>query len=147
MNRNQKGFTFTEFTELLIITLIVIILAAIAVPNFVAMENRKKDGATKANMHTVQLAMEDWGVEHDGCYPRLTSDLKTKLPDTFVNPWRGRANSGRDPGDILLVIEPDTARIIPRGMVRVSVTPDGHYYRIHGGDHFNRRLALVLANG
>lgn len=135
--RNQKGLTLVE---LMIVVMIVGILAAFAVPNFMAMQNRKKDGATKGNMHTVQLAMEDWSVDHDGCYPRVVGGVKAWLPSTFANPWR-------DPGDVLLVIEPDTARIIPRGVVRVSVTPDGRYYRIHGGDHNNRRLELVLANG
>ena len=37
------------------------ILAAIAVPNFIAMQARAKEAAVKSNCHTTQLAAEDFG--------------------------------------------------------------------------------------
>ena len=67
MFRNQKGFTLIE---LMIVVVIIGILAAIAIPNFIAMQNRAKEGSTKANMHTLQLAAEDYGVQSDGVYAR-----------------------------------------------------------------------------
>ena len=66
MLRNSKGFTLIE---LMIVVLIIGILAAIAIPNFVSMQDRAKEGGVKSNMHTVQLAVEDYAVQNDGVYP------------------------------------------------------------------------------
>ena len=65
MLRNSKGFTLIE---LMIVVVIIGILAAIAIPNFISMQNRAKEGSVKANMHTFQLAMEDYAVTTDGIY-------------------------------------------------------------------------------
>ena len=68
MLRNTKGFTLIE---LMIVVLIIGILAAIAIPNFVSMQDRAKEGSVKSNMHTLQLAVEDFAVTNDGVYPLL----------------------------------------------------------------------------
>ena len=71
MLRNVKGFTLIE---LMIVALIIGILAAIAIPNFVSMQDRAKEGAVKSNMHTLQLAIEDYAVQNDGVYPADGTD-------------------------------------------------------------------------
>ena len=71
MLRNSKGFTLIE---LMIVVVIIGILAAIAIPNFISMQDRAREGSVKANMHTIQLAAEDFAVQSDGVYPTAAAD-------------------------------------------------------------------------
>ena len=93
--RNEKGFTLIE---LMIVVVIIGILAAIAIPNFIAMQNRAKEGSTKSNMHTLQLAAEDYGVQNDGVYAATCdgTHIANLLPANFKNPFNGAATAWED---------------------------------------------------
>ncbi|HEX7878840.1 MAG TPA: hypothetical protein VF720_05490, partial [Candidatus Eisenbacteria bacterium] len=45
------------------------ILAAIAIPNFISMQDRAREGAVKSNMHTLQTGVEDFAILNSGRYP------------------------------------------------------------------------------
>jgi len=87
---NNKGFTLIE---LMIVVVIIGILAAIAIPNFINMQARAKEAAVKSNCHTVQLAAEDFAVQNDGVY---AADV-----DAATTP-QGQTITTMLPGGILL---------------------------------------------
>jgi prepilin-type N-terminal cleavage/methylation domain-containing protein len=75
---NRKGFTLIE---LMIVVVIIGILAAIAIPNFISMQDRAKEAKVKGGAHTLQLAAEDFAVRNDGIYSDAAADVGPLLPD------------------------------------------------------------------
>lgn len=91
MLQNAKGFTLIE---LMIVVVIIGLLAAVAIPNFISMQDRSREGSVKTNMHTVQLAIEDFAVTNGGVYPVEPddADVEGRLPDGEFpkNPFTGK---------------------------------------------------------
>jgi type II secretion system protein G len=92
MKRNESGFTLIE---LMIVVVIIGILAAIAIPNFISMQDRAREGRVKANMHTLQTGVEDFAILNSGVYPDGTAGdgaiVESLLNGTVVpeNPFTG----------------------------------------------------------
>jgi len=139
MRRAQSGFTLIE---LMIVVVIIGVLAAMAIPNFIAMQNRAKEGGTKANMHTFQLTAEDYGIQHDGVYSDVASAVALLLPaagNTFRNPftqsigsgaaWEDRTSAASAPGAV-------------PGITSYADSASGITYNIKGG---GKAGALTLA--
>jgi type II secretory pathway pseudopilin PulG len=55
--------------ELMVVVVIIGILAAIAIPNYVSLTARAKEASVKQNMHTMQVAIEDFKVINGYLYP------------------------------------------------------------------------------
>ena len=66
MKRNNNGFTLIE---LLIVVAIIAILAAIAIPNFLAAQTRAKVADVKSSMRTCAIGLESYYVDQNVYVP------------------------------------------------------------------------------
>jgi type IV pilus assembly protein PilA len=92
--RRQSGFTLVE---LMIVVVIIGVLASIAIPNMIAMQDRAKEGSTRANMHMFQLSAEDYSVQNDSRYAATAAQVVAVMPgagSTFRNAFTGTVGSG-----------------------------------------------------
>ncbi len=79
MRRSQHGFTLIE---LLVVIVIIGILAAMALPNFIKAREKAKEAEVKSNIHAVQIALERYAVDTGGFYPLIL--YGGDYTDTFV---------------------------------------------------------------
>jgi prepilin-type N-terminal cleavage/methylation domain-containing protein len=63
---NKKGFTLIE---LLVVIVIIGILVAIALPNFIKIKDKAREAEVKQNLHSIQLAVERYATDAEGNYP------------------------------------------------------------------------------
>ena len=65
---NDNGFTFIEF---LIATCLIGIFLVFLISCAAPYANKAREAEVKANIHTIQIALERYAVDHDGAYPKM----------------------------------------------------------------------------
>lgn len=72
MKHNRKSELGFTLIELLVVIVIIGILAAIALPNFIKARNKAREAEVKSNIHAIQIALERYAVDSGGVYPSFS---------------------------------------------------------------------------
>ena len=89
LKNEDKGFTLIE---LLVVVLIIGILAAIAVPVYLGVQNTARDGAIQADLASLKTALVAYQVENPNIYPQTVDDIATTVT---IDAWQLH-ESGRE---------------------------------------------------
>ena len=131
--KQRKGFTLIE---LMIVIAIIIILAAIAIPNYLNMTKRARMSRVAGDFNTIATALEAYRVDW-GQYPAVTvaeafgkannsSVVGTELSGTGTANASGQYAITGEEGPVVY-IEPDIIESMYNPFYPNSITPDEAY--------------------
>lgn len=131
--KNRKGFTLIE---LMIVIAIIIILAAIAIPNYLRMTDRARRSRVAGDFVALATANEAYLVDW-GHYPMGTAITdeefgKVKMDGSYVKELIGVGGEYNIPSEITLTGEAGGIEYIKQGAVATMYNPfiptHGYYY-------------------
>lgn len=142
MRRDDSGFTLLE----LIVAVVVLgIVAAMATVNYVAAQKRAREAAVKANMHSFQLAAEDFGLRWPA-YSTTADSVAALLPmggNTLSNPYTTTTGRGQAWLDQPAWQNPMTSASTQPGVVTYGDSAGMRYQIVGRGSTGDLPLRLV----
>lgn len=163
--RIPNAFTLVE---LLVVVVIIGILAAIALPNFISAQAKAKTAAVKGNMRTVQIASEAYATDSGGAYcdstlyqnylPGGSNTMSGSAGNLPQNPVSGGTSTITDAGlasSSAIQGRRTTAAesvTFAAGQLGYCVSDSGNSYAVVGGDANGKSVpglggnSLVLSN-
>ena len=88
----RRGFTLVE---IMIVVFILVILAAIVIPQFSTASNDTRDASALTNLKTLRMQLQLYKAEHNDNYPtdfetqmKIYSDAQGNTSDTFSSTYR-----------------------------------------------------------
>ena len=117
----KSGFTLIE---LLMASVVLAVLAAIAIPNFTRMQIRAGESEVKSVAHSVQVAVEDFNTVpgHEGIKPTTVEQFLTYLPTDVLRKKNPFSATGATYGSGEIVF------LSPAAEGRVGYTPASPYF-------------------
>lgn len=88
-NRKNKGFTLVE---IMIVVLIIGILLAIAVPNFIRARESSRAKTCVANLRQIEASKEQWAMEEKK--GATDTPVQADLTPTYIKAWPACPSGG-----------------------------------------------------
>jgi prepilin-type N-terminal cleavage/methylation domain-containing protein len=146
--RHEKGFTLIE---LMVVIVIIAILAAVALPNFMGATEKARESAVRSAMKTLQTAIEMYATDHSGTYTNRLEDVKPYLPGNAF-PKSPATNSAYSLGSNLFdgstSGSPETSNPTTAQQYAIVYTYDAvtNSYTLTGYNRTNSTVILTLSN-
>lgn len=140
----KKGFTLIE---LMVVIVIIGILISIAIPNFIASQDRAKIASLKSNMHALQESAETYAVDWGGIYPEIGANLREEgINKKYWRDFKNPFSNGTDNGTTTL-IEVSNSGIInplsfPAGNISYKKDTINNGYSIYGAGKENGKAVI-----